>query len=98
MIQRPKGEALLFKNDTWYALFYEDGKRKRKSLSTNDYNVATLRRDLFFHDSELKPRKECDKEDRYIYKRLPYYVKIGKKLIGQYKTKGEARIARDANL
>lgn len=95
MIQKPKGDALLFKNNSYYVLFYDNGIRKRKSMSTPDFEIAKFRRDLFFQDAAIKPRKEYDKgDDKYIYKRLPYYVKIGKVLVGQYKTRKEAREAK----
>lgn len=94
-IQRPKGECLAFRNYKWHVIFYENGIRKRKSLSTEDYEIAKFRRDLFFHDAEKYEHKTSEKPLRYIYKQKPYYVKIGKKLVGRYNTRAEAVIARD---
>lgn len=94
-IQKPKGEALLYRRDTWNVVFYRDGKRKFKSLSTQDHDIATFRRDLFFQDVETKPRKEYGDEDKYIYRVPRYYVKVGKKLLGRFEKKSEAREVRD---
>lgn len=94
-ITRPKGEALLYKRDTWNVIYYRDGKRYRKSLATQDHEVATFRRDLFFQDAEAHQHKTSEKPFRYIYKQKPYYVKVGKKLVGRYDTRAEAVIARD---
>lgn len=98
MITKPKGEALSFHRGVWNVVYYRDNVRKTQSLSTDNIEIATFRRDLFFQDAQEKPRKVIQNDNKYVYRQLPFYVKIDKKLVGRYKTKKEAIKARDEYL
>ncbi len=111
MIQIPdtkKGNALSFVRDRWWARYWVDGKQARKLLAAKSERTAKAERDKFFaglaaEGATIRPpltrhEKLERKPSLYVYRRTPYYVKIGTTLVGEVDTYDEAVALRDKYL
>ena len=89
----------------WFALYYRDGKLRRRSLRTSNKNDALLFRNYFFNDlvkdgatiyTGRKPQdKVLDKPNLYIYERAPYQFKVKGKVLCESWDRSEVERARD---
>jgi hypothetical protein len=105
-LKRGKGMFLL--NGMWHALYYEDGKQRRKYLDTDDEIQAVKLRNRFFltlkkQGAVTKQKKSrllkiAENAERYIYRRKPYVVRVGTVHVGDFEIFEEAREARDGYL
>jgi hypothetical protein len=111
MIQIPdtkRGKGMFLNKGQWCAMYYEDGKQRRKHLGTDDTYRAMLARNRFFRKLMLEGatvkktltrlEKVAANPDRYIIRRKPYLVKVGDVTVGEFETSYEARVARDEYL
>lgn len=92
MITRPKGEALVYRRDKWNVVFYENGVKKMKSLSTDDIAEARIKRDEFFLNVEDHTRRSSGK---YVYYRKPWQFRYKGKVIAEGTTRKAMEKARD---
>lgn len=83
-----KGQsAMACVNEIWSAIYYRNGKIRRRTLRTKDYQTAVKFRDQFYSDlvadngaTVRKGRSVADKlrsnPSLYIYKRPMYFCQI----------------------
>ena len=109
MIEIPdinKCKGIVLVKNTWYVRYWEDGKERRASLLVSSESGARVARDIFYKElvdnrkatirRRRKPvEKLKDKPDLYVYYRLPYYVSINGKIVGEAQTRKQAREIRD---
>jgi hypothetical protein len=103
-----RGKGMFLNKGQWCAIYFEDGKQRRKCLGTDNETAAVKLRDKFFRSLVLKGasikktltrlEKVAANPNRYIIRRKPYLVKVGAVTVGEFNTVGEARGARDGYL
>lgn len=98
MRTKPNTDCLCFRRGVYNVTYYEGDKQMMRSLKTTDIEEAKLKRDEFLKDVPVRDRQPSKKENLYVYETKPFYVKIGKKLVGRYLTKEEAFVGRDEYL
>lgn len=112
MIEIPntkRGKGIVFVKGRWYAQYWRDGKVSRAVLIATTEEEAIKARNSFYagliiHQKATVKKgrttqdKLSDKPDLYIYYRRPFYVAIKGLVIGEAKTKKEAREIRDKYL
>lgn len=97
-----KGNHIIAVRGIWYACYTLNGKTKRHSLKTPHFADALIARDAFFESLKAPvkvPKTPAEKvaldNKKYIYRRPPFSVVIGKKHLGFFNKRKEAEIARD---
>lgn len=112
MIQIPdtkNGHGLVLVRGTYFALHYEDGKQKRTTTGTGDWDTAIRARDLIYRrlikaGATVKRRSTpveklaSGRNDLYIHHRQPFLVVVKGKKVGEFATRKLAREARDKYL
>lgn len=98
MRTKPNTDCLSFHRGVYNVTYYEGDKQMSRSLGTTDLEEAKLKRDEFLKDVPIRDRQPTKKENLYVYAMKPFYVKVGKKLVGRYDTKEEAIVGRDEYL
>lgn len=98
--------GLVLVKGVYKATFTRNGRRLYRTLRTSDITVARERRDALYSAlsaaGAATPKREMKTaqpgDSTWIYRRKPFFVRVGKTRIGDYDTFEEAQVARDAHL
>lgn len=112
MIQIPdisKGQkAMIFLKESWWAVYYEDGKQRRRNLGVREESLALVQRDKLFrqfkregavrYGKRTPQQKVLNKPGLYCYSRPPYQFKVKGVVLFESWAEAEVYAARDAYL
>ena len=95
-------EHLVLVGQYWHAIYYLNGKRSRRSLRVTTKAEAKVEQKKFYKSLNVEVYSGSSIADKikrkpsiYIYQRLPFLLQIEGKVVGEFKTRSEAKVARD---